>query len=347
MKYLSSILLLVLALTMTVAAQQGQGGGARVGTEIIASSSTAVVKGEPYSADAISESIQILADGNKISRSNTTRMFRDSEGRTRRENVSSNGNGGGGGGFTTTFSTAPSAEFAYFGFGFQDTISIFDPVSNVRYSLNPTAKTARRTKASFGMVEGAFFGTTAQSAGVATRAQIDATRGQLEVARGQLDAARAQMDETNALRKVQVEAATARTAQVAALPSLATTVVSDINLAGTLIARGSNAGKTESLGTRDIEGITAEGTRTITTIQAGAIGNERPIEIVYERWYSKELQLIVYSRHSDPRFGEQIYRLTNVSRNDPDRSLFAPPADYKILSEPTMNVYTTRPREDK
>ncbi len=91
----------------------------------------------------------------------------------------------------------------------------------------------------------------------------------------------------------------------------------------------------------------AEGTRSVTTIPAGAIGNERPIEIVYERWYSKELQLIIYSKHTDPRFGEQTYRLTDISRSEPDRSLFTPPADYKIVSESSLNYFTTKPREEK
>jgi hypothetical protein len=311
MKNLTTILFLVSAMAMTVPAQQALGSGAKVTHEIIASSSIGVVKGEPYSAEAVSESVQILADGNRIARGNTTRMFRDSEGRTRRENVSSNG----GSGFSTSFSTTTNPDFTFF--GFQDAISIFDPVSNLRYTLNPTAKTARRMKSQSAMAEGALFATTAQSISSVAKAQI----------------------ETNAVKRT----------QVFTLPNLATTSVGDANLAGTVVvARGNNtAGKTESLGTRDIEGVTAEGTRTITTIPAGAIGNERPIETVYERWYSKELQLIVFSKHTDPRFGEQTYRLTNISRSEPDRSLFAPPADYKIVSESSVNYFTTKPREEK
>ena len=91
--------------------------------------------------------------------------------------------------------------------------------------------------------------------------------------------------------------------------------------------------KTEDLGTRDFDGVQAEGTRRVTTIPAGAIGNERPIETVYERWYSKELQMVVMSKHSDPRFGEQTYRLTNIVRAEPDPSLFSVPSGYKVVSE--------------
>ena len=66
--------------------------------------------------------------------------------------------------------------------------------------------------------------------------------------------------------------------------------------------------RTESLGKQNIEGVEAEGTRSTVTIPAGEIGNERAIEIVFERWYSPELQMVVMTRHYDPRFGETTYR---------------------------------------
>jgi hypothetical protein len=320
MKYLSAILLFVLALPMIVWAQQTPSRETKVYSELIASSSSAVVRGEPYSAEAISESVQILSDGNKISRSNTTRMFRDSEGRTRREGGSSAGGSGFTAVTTAPIGTASGSDFVTFsGFGFQETISIFDPVSNVRYSLNPTAKTARRSRAHFGLVDGAFFG-TAQTLTPAVKAQIETFS-------------------ANAAKATAITANSAKDSHIVVLPGL-----SAVSIGGNDTSR---TGKTESLGTRDIEGVQAEGTRSITTIPAGAIGNERPIEIVYERWYSKELQLMVYSRHTDPRFGEQTYRLTNISRSEPDRSLFAPPSDYKIVSESSVNYFTTKPREEK
>ena len=102
--------------------------------------------------------------------------------------------------------------------------------------------------------------------------------------------------------------------------------------------------RSEELGERDFEGVSATGTRTVTTIPAGTIGNERDIEIVYERWYSKELELVVYSKQSDPRFGEQTYRLTNIVRSEPDPTLFTVPHGYRVLAEPA-NVYkiSTKP----
>src|SRR5437870_8812925 len=44
-----------------------------------------VVKGAPYSAQAVTESLQTLADGNRIVHKNTAQVYRDSEGRTRRD----------------------------------------------------------------------------------------------------------------------------------------------------------------------------------------------------------------------------------------------------------------------
>jgi hypothetical protein len=96
--------------------------------------------------------------------------------------------------------------------------------------------------------------------------------------------------------------------------------------------------KQESLGEKTIEGVTAEGTRTVMTIAAGAIGNERPVEIVSERWFSPQLQAVVLSRHSDPRYGETTYRLTGIERDEPDSSLFTVPADFTVKDGPPTDV---------
>ena len=94
--------------------------------------------------------------------------------------------------------------------------------------------------------------------------------------------------------------------------------------------------RTENLGKQTIDGIEAEGTRTVETIPAGEVGNEKQIEIVNERWYSNDLQLVLMTRHVDPRFGENLYRVINVNRTEPDASLFIVPADYKVNESPTM-----------
>jgi hypothetical protein len=81
----------------------------------------------------------------------------------------------------------------------------------------------------------------------------------------------------------------------------------------------------EALGTRTIEGLVCDGTRKTTTIPAGAIGNERSITTVTERWFSRELQILVLSRVSDPRFGDTTYRVTRIVRTEPPASLFEAP----------------------
>jgi hypothetical protein len=86
----------------------------------------------------------------------------------------------------------------------------------------------------------------------------------------------------------------------------------------------------EDLGEQTIEGVPAKGSRTMTTIPAGALDNEQPIRIVSEEWFSQELQVLVMTKHSDPRVGETTYRLVHVSRTEPDKSLFELPAGYTI-----------------
>ena len=76
-----------------------------------------IVKAAPFSADIVTESIQTLADGNRIVQRSTTRFYRDSEGRVRREEDRG--------------VNAP-------------VISITDPVSGTSYSLDPENKIARQ-----------------------------------------------------------------------------------------------------------------------------------------------------------------------------------------------------------
>jgi len=92
----------------------------------------------------------------------------------------------------------------------------------------------------------------------------------------------------------------------------------------------SGAVKKDSLGTQTINGVAAEGTRITHTIAAGQIGNDKAIQIVFERWYSPDLQVVVKSTRSDPRFGTTTYTLTNVQRTEPAASLFTVPSDYTV-----------------
>jgi hypothetical protein len=103
----------------------------------------------------------------------------------------------------------------------------------------------------------------------------------------------------------------------------------------------------ESLGKQTVEGVQAEGTRSVVTIAAGEIGNDRPIEIASERWFSPDLQTVVMTRRSDPRFGDTTYKLTNVRREEPVRSLFDVPADYSVKEAGSMEMKMKMEKEFK
>jgi hypothetical protein len=95
----------------------------------------------------------------------------------------------------------------------------------------------------------------------------------------------------------------------------------------------------EHLGRQIVEGVEAEGTRSTTTIPAGQIGNELPLTIVSERWFSPELKVLILSRQTDPRFGETTYRLTNIVRAEPSPDLFEPPPEFTVV-EPGASAGT-------
>jgi len=92
----------------------------------------------------------------------------------------------------------------------------------------------------------------------------------------------------------------------------------------------SSKATTKDLGTRDVGGIKAEGKLRSYEIPAGAIGNRNPIVVSDETWTAPDLQVTVYTKHSDPRSGDVVFRLENVKREEPAAALFAVPADYTV-----------------
>ncbi|MGB8474054.1 MAG: hypothetical protein WCE61_08230, partial [Candidatus Acidiferrum sp.] len=88
--------------------------------------------------------------------------------------------------------------------------------------------------------------------------------------------------------------------------------------------------KKESLGTQTIDGVVAEGTRLTHIIPAGQIGNDKPLQVVSERWYSPDLQIVLKSTRTDPRFGTTTYTVTSIQRTEPAATLFTVPADYTV-----------------
>ena len=231
------------------------------------------VTGAPYSAESVTETTQMLADGNRISRKTSSRVARDSEGRVRREQT-----------LPAIGPWASSGEAPMMVF-------IDDPVSGSHYVLNSKDKTARKLP---------LRGPGGNGRIVQMRSGV--VRGLPGTPSGD-----------------------------AIVPAPAP---AGFGPAPVAIARfNPGTAREEDLGVQIIEGVKAEGKRSIRTIPAGAIGNDLPIEIISETWHSPELQTTVMSRHEDPRFGKTVHRLTGVQRSEPIRSLFEVPADYKIIAE--------------
>jgi hypothetical protein len=239
-------------------------------------------KGAPYSAETIVEGTQTLADGNRINRKTTGRVFRDGEGRTRREEDRPNG---------------------------ALTISITDPVGGYTYSLDTNRKVAWRTP---------------MGASRTILDKVEAVRSQVDDAR-----AKAELEQTAAARgtneprtkEVEVMRGAAGAGGGAAAGGRGGTVLP------TMAPSRAVAGPLER---KVLEGIPVEGRKSTTTIPAGQIGNEQPLTIVSEQWRSPDLKVLVMTRHADPRTGESTYRLTNIIRAEPDRSLFMVPPDYEV-----------------
>ena len=95
----------------------------------------------------------------------------------------------------------------------------------------------------------------------------------------------------------------------------------------------SDSANTENLGDQTFEGVHATGTRVTTTIPAGKMGNDKPITVTSERWYSPELKIAVMTKHDDPWAGELTTEFKNVSTSEPDSSLFTVPGDYKVIDD--------------
>jgi len=90
---------------------------------------------------------------------------------------------------------------------------------------------------------------------------------------------------------------------------------------------------TEDLGTQIIEGIQAEGMRITTTWPIGSMGNDRPITEISEHWRSPDLKEDILRKSDDPRYGERTHKLVNLTRSEPDPSLFEPPPGYTVKAE--------------
>ena len=290
------------------------------------------IKGAPYTAETLIEGTQALADGNRIHRKTTGRVYRDGEGRSRREEDRPNG--------TTS-------------------ISIVDPIGGFSYSLDTQNKIAWRTPVGVG---GAIMGKieAAQQPAVVTR-RVEPVRttnpdGSVTLSNKVefVETTRAEAEKMEAEKRARVAGAQDAQSKAAAVEQARTAAEYEKEkvevraaggggrggargggggFGGAVVAptmRGGRGGETTPLEHKVLDGLSVEGRKTTTVIPAGQIGNEQPITITSEEWRSPDLNVLVMTRHADPRSGESIYRLTNVIRAEPDPSLFMVPPDYTV-----------------
>jgi hypothetical protein len=92
--------------------------------------------------------------------------------------------------------------------------------------------------------------------------------------------------------------------------------------------------KTEDLGVKDFNGVSAQGTRMTRTIPAGEEGNDQPLVVINETWRSREMRLMVMAIRDDPRTGRTVTEYEELTRGEPDPGLFTPPAGYTVQDQP-------------
>lgn len=227
--------------------------------------------GAPYSAQAVTQRIQTLADGNRIVQTTTNNVARDSQGRVRREE---------------SLPALPGKE----GSEAPRLVMIQDPVAGVHITLDSATKTA--FKMPFEKMKNAD--------------KVSAENGIPPLSSNKVfffSSGQPGMETSQSIHLLEKTTAEA------------------------------NAAHTD-LGTQMVEGVNAHGTRMTQTIAAGQVGNDLPITITTETWYSPDLKVLVMSKTNDPRMGETTYKLTNIQRAEPDAALFQVPADYTVKDKP-------------
>lgn len=279
------------------------------------------VKGAPYTADAVTETIQVLADGNRIVRRTTFAIARDGEGRTRREQAF---------GMIGNFAPANPSEA-------MRSVFINDPVARTNFVLEPRTRTARKTPyfefSGLPTGENFKFGKPGDL-DLLIKNSANLFKGEPE----RIVIVKENKNGVETTKEYKGKEADEYLARERGKISGAARV--------NVLRKAAPQANTEKLGTETIEGVEAEGTRTTTTIEAGKIGNERPIVITSERWYSPQLQTVVMTKRNDPRHGETIYKLTNINRSEPARTLFEVPSDYKVEDAPARPFRIRKPREE-
>ncbi len=216
---------------------------------------TGPVAGKPLSGTQISSLTKTLADGTHVVQNDSSKFFRDAQGRTRVESTS--------------------------------LAVIYDPVAHATYHLDFRRKICQEIP----------FDESAQTYSITASSSHTSTS--------------SSNNET--------------TSSTSHQRSYTTTHTQTENPRGPV---------TEDLPAQVINGIPVKGTRVTQLIPQGAIGNERELKVISERWYSDDLKILVKSVSNHPVTGVSTYELTNIVQGPPDPALFRPPADFEFRKDP-------------
>jgi hypothetical protein len=294
------------------------------------------VKNAPYSAEVISEKVQTLPDGNQLTRKTSSMSYRDSAGRTRQEMRDAAGE--------------------------VKAVHINDAVDGTRYIVSPDKKSATKITVDKELQKRIDeIREKAKAMARDGRAQViersSAPGEEIVVKRIESPVGADGKKELREEVKVNVVRMSGNPKVVADGPGAirmsansASNISSLVNempqlaMLANAFQDGKWSGKTTTtqLGTKDFDGVRAEGKNVSYTIPSGEIGNKNPIVVSTETWYSPELQMTVYSKISDPRVGDSTYRLANIKRGEPAATLFMVPDGYSVKDTPSIGVRTIK-----
>jgi hypothetical protein len=215
-------------------------------------------KGQPYTATFSQKQVQVLANGTTITHESTTRMARDSSGRTYNEVHNPLPAGQDGQPHETVF------------------YHVFDPVAHTTMMWNSSSK------------------------------------------------------EAHVVHMPEPQTIAARPAPP--VPGMSATVEPNVALPPRAVRTQQDVQR-EDLGTKNIAGVNAKGTRITRVIPAGREGNDQPITITEEMWRSTEYGLSVMSVREDPRYGTTTREATEFQAGEPDAGLFRVPEGYTVRDD--------------
>jgi len=292
----------------------------------------AVLKGAPYSGVGTTEVVSTAADGSRITRTNTMKYFRDSEGRQRTEYQL---------GAIGPFELEEA----------QSIITIVDPVAGRRYVLHPAQKRADVFKlAPEGTDSGSLWAGNAIFLGSARGGALGLgagpSQGRTGLAPSQGRSPRLGLPSVGSrgggapgiggpgirggsrLNAVEPMGSSADAGTPAAGENLDAVVVSPDGGVPMCNAAAMKGAKPVSIGERNVSGLKVKGSRLEFTIPPGQMGNDQAVTVRTDQWFSPDLGVVVSSTTSDPSIGESTYRLEQIERSEPDKSLFVIPPDY-------------------